>query len=71
MATHPKESQPVIEFWASISDQASAITRSGRLEGGGAVRLDVPESEVAALARLMAAVLRPLKVRIEVAEGSE
>lgn len=56
-----------IEFIGSISDSTSAIKRSGKLPGGGAITFDVPETYVKTLAALMPLVLMPLRVTIEVA----
>lgn len=55
----------MISFRASISDNPSAIKRSGKLEGGGMISLDVPETDVAKLATLMALVLMPLEVTVK------
>lgn len=55
-----------LTFTASISDRETAVQRSGRLEGGGRVYLDVPETDIAALATLMALARTPLRVTVEV-----
>lgn len=55
----------MISFRASISDNPSAIKRSGKLEGGGMVSFDVPEEHIAHLATLMALVLMPLEVTVK------
>ena len=55
-----------ITFAASISDRKTAIQRSGLLEGGGAVTLDLPETELGALAALLPLARVPLRITVEV-----
>lgn len=57
-----------LQFVGSISDSATAIQRSGKLEGGGKVSFDVPEVYISRLAALMPLVGIPLVVTVEVGD---
>jgi hypothetical protein len=58
-----------VVFSAVLGDRRTAIQRSGTLDGGGSVTLDVGENDLPALAALMALAQTVLRVSIEVDDG--
>ena len=60
-----------ITYTAAIADRATAIQRSGSLEGGGMITYQVPESEMAALAAHIPLVRVPLRITVEVDTAAE